>query len=49
MSKLRVLVDTCVIIEAFRVNCWKALCNHFSVETVECCVIIRLQLMMNIV
>jgi hypothetical protein len=39
MSKLRVLVDTCVIIEAFRVNCWKALCKHFSVETVECCLI----------
>jgi hypothetical protein len=33
------LVDTCVIIEAFRTKCWKALCTHFSVETVHCCVI----------
>lgn len=38
MAKLRVLVDTCVIIEAFRTNCWKALCQHFAVETVEKCV-----------
>jgi hypothetical protein len=38
MGKQRVLVDTCVIIEAFRINCWKALCAHFDVETVECCV-----------
>lgn len=38
MAKQRVLVDTCVIIEAFRIKCWKALCNHFDVETVECCV-----------
>ncbi|HGL5379806.1 TPA: hypothetical protein ACXJGC_001553 [Burkholderia cenocepacia] len=28
-----------MIIEAFRINCWKALCHHFEVETVECCVI----------
>lgn len=39
MVKPRVLVDTCVIIEAFRINCWKALCIHFDVETVDCCVI----------
>jgi hypothetical protein len=38
MAKQRVLVDTCIIIEAFRVNCWKALCQHFEVETVQCCV-----------
>lgn len=38
MSKQRVLVDTCVIIEAFRIKCWKALCRHFDVETVDCCV-----------
>lgn len=38
MAKVRILVDTCVIIEAFRINCWKALCNHFDVETVQCCV-----------
>jgi hypothetical protein len=39
MAKQRVLVDTCIVIEAFRTNCWKALCQHFSVETVERCVI----------
>lgn len=38
MAKQRVLVDTCVIIEAFRINCWKTLCQYFSVETVQCCV-----------
>jgi hypothetical protein len=38
MAKQRVLVDTCIIIEAFRTNCWKALCQYFSVETVERCV-----------
>lgn len=38
MTKQRVLVDTCVIIEAFRINCWKALCQYFQVETVQCCV-----------
>lgn len=38
MPKQRVLVDTCIIIEAFRVKCWKALCRHFDVETVQCCV-----------
>lgn len=31
------LVDTNIIIEAFRTRCWKALCGHFSVETVETC------------
>lgn len=38
MAKTRVLLDSCVIIEAFRTKCWKALCNHFEVETVDCCV-----------
>lgn len=38
MAKQRVLVDTCVIIEAIRINCWKALCQHLCVETVQCCV-----------
>ena len=32
-----VLVDTNIIIEAVRVNCWGALTAHFSVETVEKC------------
>lgn len=38
MPKPRVFVDTCIIIEAFRVGCWKALCAHYSVETVEECI-----------
>ena len=38
MVKQRVLVDTCVIIEAFRTKCWKRLCARFDVETVECCI-----------
>lgn len=32
-----VLVDTNIIIEAVRTNCWGALVSHFSVETVEKC------------
>lgn len=32
-----VLVDTNIIIEAVRTNCWTALTTHFSVETVEKC------------
>jgi hypothetical protein len=32
-----VLVDTNIIIEAFRAKCWKALTAHFAVETVERC------------
>lgn len=31
------LVDTNIIIEAFRTRCWKALTTHFHVETVEKC------------
>lgn len=38
MSKPRVFVDTCIIIEAFRINCWKALCARYDVETVEECI-----------
>lgn len=38
MAKQRVLVDTCIIIEAFRINCWKALCQYYEVETVQCCI-----------
>lgn len=38
MPKPRVFVDTCIIIEAFRVGCWKSLCAHYSVETVEACI-----------
>lgn len=38
MPKPRVFVDTCIIIEAFRVGCWKSVCAHYSVETVEACI-----------
>lgn len=38
MPRQRVLVDTCIIIEAFRIKCWKTLCRHFDIETVQCCV-----------
>ena len=32
-----VLVDTCIIIEAFRANCWNAITAHFNIETVTKC------------
>src|SRR5574337_102611 len=32
-----VLVDTNVIIEAFRTRCWKAITAHFSIQTVAIC------------
>lgn len=32
-----VLVDTNIIIEAFRTRCWKALTSYYRVETVEKC------------
>lgn len=32
-----VLVDTNVIIEAFRTNCWRAISTYFSIETVAKC------------
>ncbi|MDQ3564634.1 MAG: hypothetical protein M3436_11000 [Pseudomonadota bacterium] len=32
-----VLVDTNIIIEAVRTNCWNALANHFALETVDKC------------
>ncbi len=32
-----VLVDTNIIIEAVRTNCWNAITTHFTVETVEKC------------
>jgi len=35
MAKQKVLVDTNVIIEAFRLGFWKTVCGRFSVETVE--------------
>lgn len=38
MSKLRVFVDTNVIIEAFRTGCWTVICQKYAVETVEKCI-----------
>lgn len=38
MPKIRVFADTNVILESFRTGCWTAICNQFSVETVEKCV-----------
>lgn len=32
-----ILMDTSVIIEAYRTNCWNAVTAHFSVATVEKC------------
>lgn len=37
MSK-RVFVDTNIIIEAFRINCWMSLCSSYAIETVEKCI-----------
>jgi len=37
-GKLRVFADTNAIFEAFHVGCWFALCDRFSVETVDKCV-----------
>lgn len=38
MQRSRVFADTNVIIEAFRVGCWSAICAHFDIETVEKCI-----------
>ena len=38
MAKIRVFADTNVILESFRTNCWTAISNHFSIETVQKCV-----------
>lgn len=38
IARVRVFVDTNVILEAFRIGCWSALTSTFSVETVEKCV-----------
>ena len=37
-APIRVFVDTNVILEAFRIGCWTALGQTFSIETVEKCV-----------
>lgn len=38
MPKTRVFADTNVILEAFRIGCWTAICQHYAVETVEKCI-----------
>jgi hypothetical protein len=37
-SKVRVFVDTNIILEAFRTGCWTAICQHYAIETVEKCI-----------
>ncbi|MBU2774270.1 hypothetical protein HMI48_10385 [Acidithiobacillus ferrooxidans] len=36
--KLRVFLDTNIIIESFRIGCWNEICERHSIETVEKCV-----------
>ncbi len=38
MQKNRVFADTNVILEAFRIDCWETISDHFYIETVEKCV-----------
>jgi len=38
MAKIQVFVDTNIIIEAFRTNCWTAMCQVYDIETVEKCI-----------
>jgi hypothetical protein len=38
MPKERVVLDTNVIIESFRIGCWTAICEHYAIETVEKCI-----------
>ncbi len=38
MPKIRVFAGTNVILESFRTGCWKAISNHFAIETVEKCI-----------
>ncbi len=38
MPRTRVFTDTNVILEAFRTRCWTAICQYYSVETVEKCI-----------
>ena len=37
MARVRVFMDTNVILEAFRTGCWPAIADHYAVETVERC------------
>jgi hypothetical protein len=38
MAKVRVFVDTNIILEAFRTGCWTAICQKYAIETVEKCI-----------
>ena len=38
MPKVRVFVDTNIILEAFRTGCWPVICHQYAIETVEKCV-----------
>lgn len=38
MPKVRVFVDTNIILEAFRTGCWTVICHKYAIETVEKCV-----------
>jgi hypothetical protein len=38
MQKNRVFADTNVILEAFRIDCWESISDHFHIETVEKCI-----------
>ena len=38
MSSQRVFLDTNIILEAFRVGCWSAICHQYKIETVEKCI-----------
>jgi hypothetical protein len=38
MEKVRVFADTNVILEAFRTDCWPAICQRYAIETVEKCI-----------
>jgi hypothetical protein len=37
VDKIRIFLDTNVMLEAFRIRCWNAITNHYSVETVSKC------------
>jgi hypothetical protein len=38
VNKPRIFCDTNVILEIFRIRCWKSIAHHFAIETVSKCV-----------
>ena len=38
MSKIRVFLDTNVILEAIRIKLWATICDKYAIETVEKCI-----------